>query len=127
MRVKFPTTVLTNDARNGYIDDVRGWDFVSNDNNPMDGNFDGHGTHVEGAIAAEQNDFGITGVAYNAKIMPVRVLPTFGYGKGNNIAAGIRYAAENGANVINYSLGGCFLAGRLMRQFSTQLTKELLS
>ena len=105
MRVKFPTTVLTNDERNGYIDDVRGWDFVSNDNNSMDGDFDGHGTHVEGAIAAEQNDFGITGVAYNAKIMPVRVLPTFGYGKGNNIAAGIRYAAENGANVINYSLG----------------------
>ncbi len=94
------------DDRNGYIDDIRGWDFVWNDNNPMDGDFDGHGTHVAGAIAAERNDFGITGVAYNAKIMPVRVLPEFGSGNFNNFAAGIRYAADNGANVINFSIGG---------------------
>ena len=94
------------DDRNGYIDDIRGWDFVWNDNNPMDGDLDGHGTHVAGAIAAERNDFGITGVAYNAKIMPVRVLPEFGYGNFNNFAAGIRYAADNGANVINFSIGG---------------------
>ncbi|MEG4421646.1 S8 family peptidase [Microcoleus sp. LAD1_D5] len=92
------------DDRNGYIDDIQGWDFVWNDNNPMD--WDGHGTHVAGAIAAERNDFGITGVAYNAKIMPVRVLPAFGYGNFNNFAAGIRYAADNGANVINFSIGG---------------------
>ncbi|MEG4030099.1 MULTISPECIES: S8 family peptidase [unclassified Microcoleus] len=92
------------DDRNGYIDDIRGWDFVWNDNNPMD--WDGHGTHVAGAIAAERNDFGITGVAYNAKIMPVRVLPEFGSGNFNNFAAGIRYAADNGANVINFSIGG---------------------
>ncbi|MEG3910620.1 S8 family peptidase [Microcoleus sp. Pol12B5] len=92
------------DDRNGYIDDIRGWDFVWNDNNPMD--WDGHGTHVAGAIAAERNDFGITGVAYNAKIMPVRVLPAFGSGNFNNFAAGIRYAADNGANVINVSIGG---------------------
>jgi subtilisin family serine protease len=94
------------DDGNGYIDDIRGWDFVWNDNNPMDGDFDGHGTHVAGAIAAERNDFGITGVAYNAKIMPVRVLPDFGSGNFNNFAAGIRYAADNGANVINFSIGG---------------------
>lgn len=93
------------DDRNGYVDDVRGWDFVSNDNNPMDENIDGHGTHVAGAIAAERNNFGITGVAYNAKIMPVRVLDSSGYGKPHNIAAGIRYAADNGANIINLSFG----------------------
>ena len=92
------------DDRNGYIDDIRGWDFVSGDNNPMDLDWDGHGTHVAGVIAAERNNFGITGVAYNAKIMPVRVLDTFGDGSLNNIAAGIRYAADNGANVINLSL-----------------------
>ena len=94
------------DDRNGYIDDIRGWDFVWNDNNPMD--FLGHGTHVAGAIAAEQNGFHITGVAPNAKIMPVRVLDFWGYGNPDNIAAGIRYAADNGADIINYSAGGWF-------------------
>jgi Subtilase family/Bacterial pre-peptidase C-terminal domain len=92
------------DDRNGYIDDIRGWDFVYQDNNPMD--FDGHGTHIAGAIAAERNDFGITGVAYNAKIMPIRVLDANAEGYPDEIAAGIRYAADNGANVINLSLGG---------------------
>ncbi len=96
------------DDRNGYIDDIRGWDFVASDNNPMDLDFDGHGTHIAGAIAAERNNFGITGVAPNAKIMPVRVLPFFGSGDPNNVAAGIRYAADNGANVINLSLGNEF-------------------
>ena len=96
------------DDRNGYIDDIRGWDFVSGDNDPMDLGFIGHGTHIAGAIAAERNNFGITGIAYNAKIMPVRVLPSFGSGSSNNVASGIRYAADNGADVINLSLGNDF-------------------
>ena len=96
------------DDRNGFIDDIRGWDFVYNDNYPMDLDVYGHGTHIAGVIAAERNDFGITGVAYNAKIMPVRVLDTFGEGELNDVAAGIRYAADNGANVINLSLGNEF-------------------
>jgi subtilisin family serine protease len=93
------------DDRNGYIDDVIGWDFVGRDNNPMDEHF--HGTHVAGTIAAENNGFGVTGVAYNAKIMPIRVLGQNG-GSGDWISRGIRYAADNGANVINLSLGGGF-------------------
>lgn len=93
------------DDRNGFIDDIGGWDFVSNDNNPMDESLSGHGTHVAGIIAAERNDFGITGVAYNAKIMPVRVLPKFPTGNWSDVAAGIRYAVNNGANIINLSLG----------------------
>jgi subtilisin family serine protease len=96
------------DDRNGFIDDIRGWDFLYNDNYPMDLDLYGHGTHIAGSIAAERNDFGITGVAYNAKIMPVRVLDTFGEGELNNVAAGIRYAADNGANVINLSIGNEF-------------------
>ncbi|HAA28125.1 MAG TPA: peptidase S8 [Cyanobacteria bacterium UBA8553] len=98
------------DDSNGFIDDIRGWDFVTNDNNPMD--LDSHGTHVAGTIAAERNDFGVTGVAYNATIMPVRVLDEFGYGTWENIAAGIRYAVDNGADIINLSLGGDFTSAQ---------------
>ncbi|HEY9830379.1 MAG TPA: S8 family serine peptidase [Stenomitos sp.] len=92
------------DDGNGYIDDANGWDFVDGDNDAMDLN--GHGTHVSGTIAAEKNDFGVTGVAYDAKIMPVRVLDADGSGSMSNVAAGIKYAADNGADVINLSLGG---------------------
>jgi hypothetical protein len=96
------------DDRNGFIDDIRGWDFVYNDNYPIDLDVYGHGTHIAGLIAAEQNDFGITGVAYNAKIMPIRVIDSFRDAYTDNVAAGIRYAADNGANVINLSLGNEF-------------------
>jgi subtilisin family serine protease len=95
---------IDNDG-NGFIDDIRGWDFTNRDNNPMDD--DGHGTHVAGTIAAERNGFGVTGVAYDAKIMPVKVLGPDG-GSYADVAAGIRYAANNGAQVINLSLGGSF-------------------
>jgi subtilisin family serine protease len=93
------------DDGNGFIDDVRGWDFFDGDNDPMDS--DVHGTHIAGTIAAENNGFGVTGVAYNATIMPVRVIDSEG-GTISDIAAGIRYAADNGADVINLSLGGYF-------------------
>jgi hypothetical protein len=94
------------DDRNGYVDDTSGWDFVNNDNTPTDGN--GHGTHVSGTIAADDNGFGATGIAPDAKIMPVRVLDNNGSGTANAVAAGIRYAARNGADIINLSLGGSF-------------------
>lgn len=91
------------DDRNGYIDDIRGWDFIGRDNNPMDE--DNHGTHVAGTIAAENNGFGVTGVAYNARIMPVRVIGNVSVDQYHRaLADGIRYAANNGADVINMSL-----------------------
>ncbi|BAZ38055.1 peptidase S8/S53 [Calothrix sp. NIES-4101] len=92
------------DDGNGYVDDVYGWNFDGNNNNTLD--VDGHGTHVSGTIAAEKNDKGATGVAYNAKIMPVKVLDDTGSGSYDSIAKGIRYAVDNGAKVINMSLGG---------------------
>ncbi|MFB2892338.1 S8 family peptidase [Aerosakkonemataceae cyanobacterium BLCC-F50] len=97
------------DDRNGFVDDIRGWDFVFDDSTPLD--IDGHGTHVAGIIAAENNNFGATGVAFNAKIMPVKVLERFpeddlASGTDDDVAAGIRYAVNNGARIINLSLGG---------------------
>ncbi|BAY75754.1 peptidase S8/S53 [Nostoc linckia NIES-25] len=92
------------DDGNGYVDDNYGWNFSANNNNTLDGN--GHGTHVSGTIAGENNNYGVTGIAYNAKIMPVKVLNDSGSGSYNSIAKGIRYAVDNGADVINLSLGG---------------------
>jgi subtilisin family serine protease len=94
------------DDGNGFVDDMRGWNFVSNSNNAMDDQ--GHGTHVAGTIAGENNGTGVTGVAYDAKIMPVKVLNSRGSGSSESVAAGIRYAAANGADVINLSLGSDF-------------------
>jgi subtilisin family serine protease len=94
------------DDGNGYVDDVRGWNFSDNNNNTLDQN--GHGTHVSGTITAQRNNYGVTGIAYDAKIMPVKVLNDAGSGSYNGIANGIYYAVNNGANVINLSLGGSF-------------------
>ncbi len=85
---------LDND-RNGSIGDLQGYDFVDNDAVAEDGN--GHGTHVAGTIAA---------VAPGAKILPIRVLDNSGSGNAFDVAAGIRYAADLGAQIINLSLGG---------------------
>jgi subtilisin len=91
------------DDGNGYVDDVRGWNFVNNTSEVMDDNE--HGSHVSGIIAGEKNDFGVTGIAYDTKIMPIKVLDGSGSGSSASVANGIRYAAKNGANVINLSLG----------------------
>ncbi|MFM7676617.1 MAG: S8 family serine peptidase [Synechococcus sp.] len=91
------------DDGNGFADDVNGWNFADNNNNTLD--IHGHGTHVGGTIVAERNSFGTTGIAYGAKIMPVKVLSDSGQGTWSSVANGIRYAADNGANIINLSLG----------------------
>ncbi len=84
---------------------VAGYDFVNNDNDPTDDQ--GHGSHVAGTVAqSTNNSIGCTGVAYNAKIMPLKVLSAQGTGTNSDIADSIYWAADNGADVINLSLGG---------------------
>ena len=84
-----------------------GYDFVNNDTHPNDDN--GHGTHVTGTIAqATNNGIGVAGVAFNCSIMPVKVMNSEGFGTTFDITDGIYYATNNGANVINMSIGTDF-------------------
>jgi thermitase len=84
---------------------VPGYDFVNDDTDPQDDN--GHGTFVASLAAAETNNgVGIAGVGWNASLLPVKVLDRQGNGSYLTIAAGIKYAADHGAKVINLSLGG---------------------
>lgn len=90
---------------NGYRSDLIGWNFVARNSRPQD--YDDHGTHVAGTIGAMRNSIGHTGVAHDALIMPIASLGADG-GTARDVADGIRYAAANGAHVINLSLGGGF-------------------
>lgn len=92
---------------------VDGYDFVSDDGEPHDEH--GHGTHVAGTIAQTTNNgYGVAGIAPRATIMPIRVLDASGRGSTADIAESIRWAADNGADVINMSLGGP-LPSRIMQ------------
>lgn len=102
---------IDNDG-NGYVDDYNGWNFGrgQNNNNVLPGTNDpgqGHGTHVAGTVAAANNGIGMTGVAHNAKIMAIRMGDVAGnsFVNAGNLAQAIRYAVDNGAQVINMSLG----------------------
>lgn len=96
------------DDGNGYVDDGYGWDFVNRDGDAFDDN--GHGSSVAGIIAGLNNGFGVTGVAFDAQVMPVKVLNSGGGGSDISVADGIYYAVNNGADVINLSLGGGYSA-----------------
>lgn len=114
---EIPGDGLDNDG-NGYVDDVVGWDFASNDNKPYDltlslmdiilqGGNPGHGTHVAGCVGASLNNkLGIVGVAPKVKIMALRFISEKGQGGTAEAIAAIDYAANNGAHIINASWGG---------------------
>ena len=84
---------------------VAGYDFVNDKVDADDDN--GHGTHVAGTVAqSTNNNYGVAGIAYEAQIMPLKVLSGGGGGTISDIAEAIRFAADNKADVINMSLGG---------------------
>ncbi len=97
--VDFGASDLANTAR------LPGYDFANDDADPTDDQ--GHGTHVAGTIAqTTNNSLGVAGVAYNARLLPVKVLGANGQGSYDNIIKGIVYAVDQGAKVINMSLAG---------------------
>jgi len=100
------------DDQNGYVDDWRGWNFVFSDNDPAAGrdnpNGDGvsHGTEVAGLVgAAGNNSTGIATLSWSTKVMPLQALSDDGPGFTSDVAAAVYYAVDNGADVINMSLG----------------------
>lgn len=92
------------DDGNGFTDDYYGYDFVSYDSDPKDDHF--HGTHCAGTIGAKgDNGEGVAGVAWNIKLMPVKVLDSYGSGTISSVAAGMNYAVNRGVKIISMSLG----------------------
>jgi subtilisin family serine protease len=90
---------------NGYANDIVGWNFVANTNNPYDDNL--HGTHVSGTIAATTNNgVGVAGIDWNARILPVKIFDSNGSGSNAWSISGVNYAARLHASVINASWGG---------------------
>ncbi|MBI5232856.1 MAG: S8 family serine peptidase, partial [Deltaproteobacteria bacterium] len=93
------------DDNNGYVDDLIGWDFANNDNNPFDDNE--HGTHVSGTIAAKgNNSIGVVGVNWNAKIMALKFLNRLGSGSTSDAITAIDYHEAKGVKVSSNSWGG---------------------
>lgn len=93
------------DDDNGYIDDYYGWDFINGDNDPMDDN--GHGTHVAGIIGAKGNNgIGISGVAWNCKMMALKFLGADGSGPTSAAIEAIYYSIQMGVKITNNSWGG---------------------
>lgn len=90
---------------NGYVDDVRGWNFVAKNNDPLDDDTSfSHGTHVAGVIGAVGNNaMGVSGINWSVRIMPLKVLNGDGIGALTDIIAAIDYAIAKGAKVINAS------------------------
>jgi len=84
---------------------IKGYDFINNDSDPMDDHW--HGTHVAGVVAAAtDNGKGVAAISWGAKILAIKAMDNNGSGTDVTVANGIKYAADNGAKVINLSLGG---------------------
>lgn len=100
----YSNDLVNDDDENGYADDFRGWNFLTNVNNPQDDQ--GHGTHCAGIAAAETNNgIGVAGACPNCRVMALKAFNSSGIGDNVAIARAIDYAARNGASVISMSFG----------------------
>ncbi|MEO6245699.1 MAG: S8 family serine peptidase, partial [Opitutaceae bacterium] len=91
------------DDGNGFIDDYRGWNFVSNNNDPLDDH--NHGTHVSGILGARGNNgIGVSGLVWTVQLLPVKVLNATNTGTTANMLSGINYARGKGVRIMNLSL-----------------------
>jgi hypothetical protein len=106
------------------INILSGYDFVNNDTSANDDN--GHGTHVAGIVASTLNESGNVGASYSANLLPVKVLNESGYGYLSDVAKGIYYATDNGARVINMSLGTTYDSDTLKRAIEYSTNKGVL-
>lgn len=98
---------IDNDG-NGYVDDIHGWNFYSNNNKVFSGSEDSHGTHAAGTISAARGSYGIAGITDNnyVKIMPLKALGgKEGVGSPDAVIKAIKYAEEKGASICNLSMG----------------------
>ena len=113
------------DDGNGYVDDVRGWDFAYDDNDPFDG--DGHGTNVSGTIGAfGNNGAGVAGVNWNVQIMPLKFLDDTGSGYTDDAVDAINYAIANGAHLTSNSWGGGGFSQALENAIAASASADML-
>ncbi|MEO1028355.1 MAG: S8 family peptidase [Pseudomonadota bacterium] len=93
------------DDGNGFVDDVIGWNFFGHNNKPWD--HDGHGTFVTGIINADtNNEKGIAGINPHARIMVLKAINNFGHSRASYLSQALYYATDNGAQIVNMSVGG---------------------
>lgn len=113
------------DDGNGYVDDIRGWDFINVDNAPLDDNM--HGTHVAGIIGAVGNNgIGISGAVWDVQLMPIKVFQSNGTGNSATIASGVEYATNNGATIQNMSFGSYAESSTLKAALETAYATSVL-
>ena len=92
------------DDGNGFVDDYYGYDFINGDSDPIDDHF--HGSHCAGTIGAKgDNGKGVAGVNWNVRLLPVKVLDSYGSGTLAAVAAGMNYAVKRGVKIMSMSLG----------------------
>lgn len=104
----YTNDLVDDDDENGYIDDIRGWNFYDDDNNTMDESANGHGTHLAGTIGAVGNNgIGVVGVCWDVKIMSLRIFgdPLDAPGVISSAIEAVQYAIDNGAKVLSNAYG----------------------